>query len=56
MPYLTTLHELGETEVDGHRLFTLDLGLRTGMGDDQLRIGPTKVLSDGSLIGRSAFM
>ena len=26
------------------------------MGDDFLRIGPSKVLSDGSLIGRSAFM
>lgn len=56
MPYLTTLHELGDAEVNGHPLYTLDLGLRTGMGDDQLSIGPTKVLSDGSLIGRSAFM
>ncbi|HEX8868349.1 MAG TPA: amidohydrolase, partial [Lentzea sp.] len=34
----------------------LDLGIRTGFGDDWLRIGPTKIFSDGSLIGRSAAM
>lgn len=56
MPYLTTLHRVGETEEDGHPLYTLDLGVRSGMGDERLRIGPTKVLSDGSLIGRSAYM
>lgn len=56
MPYLTTLHEIEHAQTAGHPHFTLDLGLRTGMGDDWLRIGPTKVLSDGSLIGRSAFM
>ena len=38
------------------RPFGLDLGLRTGLGDDRLRIGAVKVLADGSLIGRSAFM
>ena len=31
----------------------LDLGIRTGLGDDRLRIGPTKVFSDGSLIGHT---
>lgn len=56
MPYLTTLHPLDDTNVEGHKLYTLDLGLRSGMGDDFMRIGPVKVLSDGSLIGRSAFM
>lgn len=56
MPCLTTLHRVGETEQEGHPLYTTDLGLRSGMGDDRLRIGPTKVLSDGSLIGRSAYM
>lgn len=56
MPYLTTLHPIGDEAIAGHRLFGLDLGLRSGLGDDFLRIGPTKVLSDGSLIGRSAFM
>ncbi|AHH96615.1 amidohydrolase [Kutzneria albida] len=34
----------------------LDLGLRTGFGDDWLRIGPVKVFSDGSLIGHTAAM
>ncbi len=31
-----------------------DLGLRTGLGDERLRIGPIKLFSDGSLIGRTA--
>ncbi|GAA2482887.1 amidohydrolase [Streptomyces thermolineatus] len=32
----------------------IDLGLRTGFGDDRLRIGPMKIWLDGSLIGRTA--
>ncbi|MGY1706258.1 amidohydrolase [Geodermatophilus sp. SYSU D00697] len=32
----------------------LDLGLRTGFGDDRLRLGPMKIWLDGSLIGRTA--
>lgn len=56
MPYLTTLHTIEEAEQVGHKLYSLDLGMRSGMGDDFLRVGPSKVLSDGSLIGRSAFM
>ncbi|WP_411374468.1 amidohydrolase [Arthrobacter sp. MPF02] len=61
MPYLTTLHGLGDELEDPNgkndipRL-GLDLGIRTGFGDERLRLGPAKVLSDGSLIGRSAFM
>lgn len=31
-----------------------DAGLRSGFGDDFLRIGPLKLFSDGSLIGRTA--
>lgn len=56
MPYLTTLRPMDTDRVAGHARYGLDLGLRSGLGDDVLRIGPTKVLSDGSLIGRSAFM
>lgn len=71
MPYLTTLHPLGNDDdgrsaSDGgssqgaesaeHVPYSLDLGIRSGLGDEWLRIGPTKILSDGSLIGRSAFM
>jgi predicted amidohydrolase YtcJ len=32
----------------------LDLGLRTGFGDDRLRLGPVKLWLDGSLVGRTA--
>ncbi|SDY84366.1 hypothetical protein SAMN05661080_04782 [Modestobacter sp. DSM 44400] len=35
-------------------VFGFGLGLRNGFGDPWLRIGPMKVFSDGSLIGRSA--
>ncbi|RLZ04045.1 amidohydrolase [Kocuria tytonicola] len=62
MPYLTTLHTVGPQDAHDEatdladRPFGLDLGLRTGLGDERLRIGAVKVLSDGSLIGRSAFM
>jgi predicted amidohydrolase YtcJ len=34
----------------------LDLGIRTGFGDDWLRIGATKIFTDGSLVGRTAAM
>ncbi|WP_036324564.1 amidohydrolase [Microbispora sp. ATCC PTA-5024] len=34
----------------------LGLGLRTGFGDDRLRLGAVKIFSDGSLIGRTAAM
>ncbi|GAA4836395.1 amidohydrolase [Saccharopolyspora rosea] len=55
MPYITALHDCGAVE-PGVRWYGLDLGVRTGFGDEWLRIGPTKILSDGSLIGRSAAM
>ncbi|WP_190814384.1 amidohydrolase [Saccharopolyspora pogona] len=55
MPYITALHDCGALE-PGVTWYGLDLGLRTGFGDEWLRIGPTKILSDGSLIGRSAAM
>lgn len=54
MPLNTTLHD-----VEGFRdmsWFGLDLGVRTGFGDDRLRMGPVKIVSDGSFIGRSAAM
>lgn len=54
MPYCTTLHAL--EGMPGPALFGLDLGIRTGLGDDRLRIGPVKIVSDGSFIGRSAAM
>ncbi|MGH3342885.1 MAG: amidohydrolase, partial [Carbonactinosporaceae bacterium] len=55
MPVSGALHAAGAFE-PGHRWFGLDLGLRTGFGDEWLRLGPVKVFSDGSLIGRTAAM
>lgn len=51
MPFHQVLHEL-EHGAEGWK--TLDMGIRTGLGDDRLRFGPVKIISDGSLIGRSA--
>ena len=36
--------------------FGVDLGVRTGFGDDHLRIGAMKIFADGSLVGRTAAM
>ncbi|WP_020670077.1 amidohydrolase [Amycolatopsis nigrescens] len=49
------LHEL-EHDRDDPVTFGLDLGLRTGFGDDWLRIGPMKIFADGSLVGRTCAM
>jgi predicted amidohydrolase YtcJ len=49
------LHDLPHAVADGDG-FGLDLGIRTGWGDDWLRIGGMKIFSDGSLIGRTAAM
>ena len=51
MPFHMTLHAV-ESGPAGWE--TLDWGIRTGFGDDRLRIGPVKLVADGSLIGRSA--
>jgi predicted amidohydrolase YtcJ len=55
MPASDVLHGLGAHAGDGLEL-ALDLGLRTGFGDDWLRLGPVKVFADGSLVGRTAAM
>lgn len=55
MPYIRVMHDLGGIG-GGANGWGLDLGARTGLGDDRLRISGTKVLSDGSLIGRTAAM
>ncbi|HWS35733.1 MAG TPA: amidohydrolase [Actinoplanes sp.] len=47
------LHPLPAHRDDGLPL-GLDLGIRTGLGDDRLRIGPVKIFTDGSLIGHTA--
>ncbi|MEU1898610.1 amidohydrolase [Nocardiopsis dassonvillei] len=47
------MHSLGGHADDGIDT-GIDLGLRTGFGDDRLRLGPMKIWLDGSLIGRTA--
>lgn len=54
MPYCTTLHDIEGFKDRGW--FGLDLGIRTGLGNERLQIGPVKIVSDGSFIGRSAAM
>jgi hypothetical protein len=49
------LHPLAAHPDDGLEL-GLDLGIRTGFGDDWLRIGAMKIFTDGSLVGRTAAM
>jgi predicted amidohydrolase YtcJ len=52
MPVLDVLHGIGGLGDGSER--GLDLGLRTGFGDDELRLGPVKVFVDGSLLGETA--
>jgi hypothetical protein len=47
------LHPLSAHASDDLEL-GLDLGLRTGFGDDWLRLGAVKIFSDGSLVGHTA--
>lgn len=55
MPEMAALHRIDRVQ-PGVDWLGLDLGLRSGFGDDWLRIGGVKVFSDGSLIGRTAAM
>lgn len=49
------LHEVAGSP-DDVGTFGLDLGISTGFGDETLRIGPVKIFSDGSMLGRTAAM
>ena len=53
MPAAEVLHALGAHAGDG-LVAGLDLGIKTGFGDDWLRLGPVKIFADGSLVGRTA--
>jgi hypothetical protein len=55
MPVADSLHEVSG-HADDIATWGLDLGMRTGLGDDWLCIGPMKVFIDGSLIGHTAAM
>lgn len=52
---LDALHEVSGHSDDGERV-TLDAGLRTGLGDEWLQVGPTKIFADGSIMSRTAAM
>ena len=51
MPVDAALHEVAGGDGIG-----LDLGMRTGLGDDDLRLGPMKIFFDGALSSRTAAM
>jgi len=34
----------------------IDAGIRSGLGDDWLRLGPVKIFTDGSLLGSTAYL
>lgn len=51
----SVLHDLEHDPADDTG-FGLDLGLRSGFGDEWLRIGAMKIFADGSLIGRTSAM
>jgi predicted amidohydrolase YtcJ len=53
MPELSTLHHIDKNEPD-HPGFGLDLGIRSGLGNDYLRLGPVKIFSDGALSSHTA--
>ena len=53
MPAAEVLHALGAYAGDG-LVAGLDLGIKTGFGDDWLRLGAVKIFADGSLVGRTA--
>jgi predicted amidohydrolase YtcJ len=55
MPAGEVLHPLGAHAAD-NLAAGLDLGIRTGFGDDWLRLGAVKIFADGSLVGRTAAM
>ena len=52
---LRAFHPLAAHPADGIET-GIDLGLRTGFGDDWISIGPMKIFTDGSLVGRTAAM
>ena len=49
------LHPLGANPGDNLPV-GLDLGIKSGFGDEWLRLGATKIFADGSLVGRTAAM
>src|SRR5699024_3308078 len=53
MPQADGLHTIAANSADGFGI-GLDAGLRTGLGDDLISIGPVKFFMDGALSGETA--
>ncbi|AIJ23432.1 amidohydrolase [Amycolatopsis methanolica] len=53
MPASEVLHPLGGNPADTGSI-GVDLGLRSGFGDEFLRLGPMKIFTDGALSSRTA--
>ncbi len=53
MPQADGLHPIAAHPADGFGI-GLDAGLRTGLGDDMISIGPVKFFMDGALSGETA--
>ncbi|RBP62810.1 hypothetical protein DFO66_11373 [Brevibacterium sanguinis] len=53
MPQADGLHEIAANRADGFGI-GLDAGVRTGLGDDLLSLGPVKFFMDGALSGETA--
>lgn len=64
MAAYTSLYREGKLPLRSYLMMMIDerlellkeLGIRTGVGDDMLRIGPAKIFLDGSIGGRTARM
>ncbi len=64
MAAYSSLHQEGSLPLRSYIMMMIDerlellkeLGIRTGFGDDMLRIGPAKIFLDGSIGGRTARM
>lgn len=55
MVTIDALHDVAGAPTDPS-IRSLNAGVRTGVGDDRLQIGPAKIFTDGSLIGSTAAM
>ncbi|GAA3688869.1 amidohydrolase [Arthrobacter ginkgonis] len=55
MMVLDTLHPVAG-HADDPAVRTLDGGIRSGLGDEWLHLGPVKIFTDGSLLGATAYM
>ncbi|MGW9002737.1 amidohydrolase family protein [Brevibacterium casei] len=53
MPQADGLHPIAANSADGFGI-GLDAGLRTGLGDDMISIGPVKFFMDGAMSGETA--